>query len=144
MTNFAISFLVFDKNMVWYFRESSARRQFSWNIMPYLLFLKKQQNLKLSSAANCRWGLWVKIPFIMEANTINPNKGPIWLQYRLAKYIGWHLLWMTGIGLRKHAKPYEPWHVISNNVVFWQVMTQTSLSILLLSLETLNDVQSVA
>ena len=23
--------------------------------MPYLLFLKKRQNLKLSSAANCRW-----------------------------------------------------------------------------------------
>ena len=23
--------------------------------MPYLLFLKKQQNLKLSSAAKCRW-----------------------------------------------------------------------------------------
>ena len=25
------------------------------NIMPYLLFLKKPQNLKLSSAANSRW-----------------------------------------------------------------------------------------
>ena len=35
--------------------ESSANRQFSWNIMPYLLFLKKRQNLKLSSAANYRW-----------------------------------------------------------------------------------------
>ena len=23
--------------------------------IPYLLFLKKQQNLKVSSAANCRW-----------------------------------------------------------------------------------------
>ena len=30
-------------------------RRFSWNIMPYLLFLKKQQNLKLSSAANYWW-----------------------------------------------------------------------------------------
>ena len=28
--------------------------------MPYLLFLKKQQNLKLSSAANCRWRFKVK------------------------------------------------------------------------------------
>ena len=27
--------------------------------MPYLLFLKKQQNLKLSSAANYRLGFWV-------------------------------------------------------------------------------------
>ena len=38
--------------------ESSASRRFSRNIMPYLLFLlflKKQQNLKLSSAANYRW-----------------------------------------------------------------------------------------
>ena len=36
------------------FQQKSSRR-FSWNIMPYLLFLKKQQNLKLSSAANYRW-----------------------------------------------------------------------------------------
>ena len=35
--------------------ESSASRRFSWNIMPYLLFLKKRQNLKLSSAAYYRW-----------------------------------------------------------------------------------------
>ena len=35
--------------------ESSASRRFSWNIMPYLLFLKMQQNLKLTSAANYRW-----------------------------------------------------------------------------------------
>ena len=35
--------------------ESSASRRFSWNIMPYLLFLKKRQNLQLSSAANYRW-----------------------------------------------------------------------------------------
>ena len=35
--------------------EWSASRRFSWNIMPYLLFLKKQQNSKLSSAANDRW-----------------------------------------------------------------------------------------
>ena len=45
--------------------ESSAGRRFSWNIMP-LLLLKKQQHLKLSSAANSRWrfmGLnnWVSI-----------------------------------------------------------------------------------
>ena len=39
---------------------------------------------------------------------------------------------------------YEPWHVISNNVVYWQVLTQTSLCSLLLSLETPNDVESVA
>ena len=39
---------------------------------------------------------------------------------------------------------FEPWHVISNNVAFWQVLTQTSLWSLLLSLETPNYVQSVA
>ena len=38
----------------------------------------------------------------------------------------------------------EPRHVISNNVVFWQLLTQTSLCSLLLSLEAPNDVQSVA
>ena len=40
-------------------------------------------------------------------------------------------------------KENEP-HVISNNVAFWQVKTQTSLCSLLFSLETSNDVQSVA
>ena len=39
---------------------------------------------------------------------------------------------------------YEPWHVISNNVAFWQVYTQTSLCSIPLSLETSNDVQSAA
>ena len=38
----------------------------------------------------------------------------------------------------------EPRHVIINNVAFGQVYTQTSLCSLLLSLETPNDVQSVA
>ena len=38
----------------------------------------------------------------------------------------------------------ELWYVISNNVVLWHVWTQTSLCSLLLSLETPNDVQSVA
>ena len=41
-------------------------------------------------------------------------------------------------------KPFEPVHVISNNVVFWHVQTPTSLCSLLLSLETPNGVQSVA
>ena len=39
---------------------------------------------------------------------------------------------------------YEPRHVTSNNVVFLHVSTQTSLCSLLLSLETPNDVHSVA
>ena len=38
----------------------------------------------------------------------------------------------------------EPWHVISNNVVFWQVYTQMSLYSLLLILENPNDVRPVA
>ena len=39
---------------------------------------------------------------------------------------------------------YEPKHVISNNVAFWQVLTQTRLCSLLLILETPNGVQSEA
>ena len=35
--------------------ESSASRRFSWNIIPYMLFLKMQQNLKLTSAAKGRF-----------------------------------------------------------------------------------------
>ena len=38
----------------------------------------------------------------------------------------------------------ELWHVISNNVAFWQVLTQMSLCSLRLSLETPNGVRSVA
>ena len=44
--------------------ESSAARPFSWNFVPHLLFLKKQQNLKLLLASNYRWHfnyvLWKK------------------------------------------------------------------------------------
>ena len=39
---------------------------------------------------------------------------------------------------------YEPRHVISNNVAFRQVQTQTSLCSILLSLETPSAVRSVA
>ena len=53
-TNFSTSFLIFKKIRYDIWRESSASRRFPWNIMPYLLFLKKLQNLKLSSAANYR------------------------------------------------------------------------------------------
>ena len=49
------SFLIFEKNKVWYSMRIAASRRYSWNIMPYLLFLKKRQKLKLSSAANYRW-----------------------------------------------------------------------------------------
>ena len=42
------------------------------------------------------------------------------------------------------SKQNERRHEISNNVAFLQVKTQTSLCSLLLSFETLNDVQSVA
>ena len=38
----------------------------------------------------------------------------------------------------------ERQHMISNNLAFWQVLTQMSLCSLLLSLETPNAVQSVA
>ena len=33
--------------------------------MPYLLFFKKQQNLKLSSAANCKWYFMGKVMFFI-------------------------------------------------------------------------------
>ena len=39
---------------------------------------------------------------------------------------------------------FEPWHVISNSVLFWQVYTQTSLFSFLLNLETPNGARSVA
>ena len=52
--NFASSFL-FLKKIRYDISWESGRRRFSWNIMPYFLFLKKHQNLKLSSAANYRW-----------------------------------------------------------------------------------------
>ena len=54
-TNLLTSFRIFEKiryDISW---ESSASRRFSWNTMPYLLFLKKRQNLNLSPAANYRW-----------------------------------------------------------------------------------------
>ena len=46
-TNFATSFVIFTKN--------DTSWEFLLNIMPYLLFLKKEQILKLSAAANYRW-----------------------------------------------------------------------------------------
>ena len=39
---------------------------------------------------------------------------------------------------------FEPRHVISNIVAFWHEQTETSLSSLMLSLESSNDVRSVA
>ena len=54
MINFATSFLVFEKkNKVRYFMRIVCQHM---SLLKYhLLFLKKQQNLKLSSAANYRW-----------------------------------------------------------------------------------------
>ena len=43
-----------------------------------------------------------------------------------------------------YKKIIEPWHVISNNVAFWQVSIQTSLWSPLLNTDTPNVVQSVA
>ena len=53
--NFVTSFLFFEKKIKYYIsRVSSASRRFLCNIILYLLFWEKQQNLKLSSAANYR------------------------------------------------------------------------------------------
>ena len=60
-TNFATSFPIFEKKRNDISWESSANRGFSWNIMPYLLFLKKRQNLKLSSAEIIGGALRVKL-----------------------------------------------------------------------------------
>ena len=63
-TNFETSFPIFNKKRYDITWESSASRRFSWNILPYLLFLKKRQNFLLSSAAKYRWrfkGLRFKI-----------------------------------------------------------------------------------
>ena len=49
----------------------------------------------------------------------------------------------TSKGSDQTARIIDPRYVISNNVVFWHVYTQTGLCSLLLSLETPNDVQSV-
>ena len=50
MTNFAKSFLIFEQNKIYENHLPAAI------LMKYaLLFLKKQQNLKLSSSANYRW-----------------------------------------------------------------------------------------
>ena len=48
------------------------------------------------------------------------------------------------VSLKILNKTNEPGHVISNNVAFRQVKTLTSLCSLLLSLETPNNVHSVA
>ena len=45
------------------------------------------------------------------------------------------------VTIDEQSNAIEPWHVISNNVAFWQVQTQTSLCSLILSSETLNHAQ---
>ena len=52
-TNFATSFLVFEKKGMIY-HENRLLADDSHEIS-YLIFFKKRQNLKLSSAANYRW-----------------------------------------------------------------------------------------
>ena len=54
------------------------------------------------------------------------------------------ILFLKGQQSLGQAWTNEMWHAISKNVTFWQVLTQTSLCSLLISLETPNDVQSVA
>ena len=49
----------------------------------------------------------------------------------------------VSIGAQQFSK-YEQRHVISNNVAFWQVLTQMSLYNLILSLDTPNGFQSIA
>ena len=76
------------------------------------------------------WGRAVRIP----CPTPFPLSPPIYMyRFRWTAYdLGWHALSKLIV---------EPRHVISNNVAFCQVLTHTSLSSLLLSLETPNAVQ---
>ena len=74
----------------------SAGRQFSWNIMPYLLFLKKRQSLKLSSAANCRWRFKGLVP---DSGT---NKATPWSTPRYLNSVNrdfmttcWNSVWIA-------------------------------------------------
>ena len=48
-------FLNFRKNKITYFMRIVCQQTILMNIIPYLLFLKKRQNVKLLSAANYRW-----------------------------------------------------------------------------------------
>ena len=56
-------------------------------LMPYLLFLKKQQNLKLSSAANYRWRFmgygsgWMLIPQIRPQALLTVYVNPFLREY---------------------------------------------------------------
>ena len=53
-TNFATSFLIFERNKIWYFMRIVCQQTILMKDHA-LLFLKKRQNLKLSFAANYRW-----------------------------------------------------------------------------------------
>ena len=66
-------------------------------------------------------------------NTDNPAKGKNDINNEKSKTDG----------KTSYFRIYEPWHVIFNNVAFWQLKIQTRLCNLFLSLETPNDVRSV-
>ena len=90
--------------------------------------LHMQQHLSGTCQAYWGWyGVHVSLPFLLKCNTKSLEK------YKRSLLFG-----------SAYIIIFEPRHVISNNVAFRQVQTQTSLCSLLLSLETPNDVWSVA
>ena len=54
-TNFAISFLVFDKNKVCYYVRIVCQQKILIKYHAFFVISKEQHNLKLSSATNYRW-----------------------------------------------------------------------------------------
>ena len=54
-TNFVTSFQILEKNKIRYFKRLVCQQTILIKYHALLLFLKKRQNLKLSSAANYRW-----------------------------------------------------------------------------------------
>ena len=74
--------------------ESSASRRFSRNIMPGLLFLKKQQNLKLSSAAKCRWrfnGLFKPHSVLIEDKFTKQSRDKMPLYFKTITVVKLHI-----------------------------------------------------
>ena len=117
-------------------KESSTRYQDVHNIALELGTIKQDMAL-LQSNVNKLLGLPVTLNTSVSNPVVATTGSSVPLQQQQP---------CTGTG--RHTQGpishiYEPRHVISSNVVFWQVLTQMSLCSLLLSLETPNDCQSV-
>ena len=94
----------------------------------HVRWLSSFKHLKLPISIKIPVTIWQIVYIYMTAISLN--------------LISWTMLLLTW---QLHGcKKYEPQHVISNNVAFWQVYSQRSVYRLLLSLETTNAIQSEA